>query len=244
MNSTSLLYEACSELFARYPLAVETGISVSWMVLAQHEGARAGFFVLTHDHDAGDPLYSLSPWRGPGGVDIGPGTDSAVPEHFAVVIARGIPLPRHGSFFGWRDKDRITALVAAYAQYTPATPEPSWATMPLVGVPGTRWPPFVRERLFGPWFWDLCRAGSIISLDDLIAATPDAVFWVDTSAILGSGSCAVARDIACREGIVLQRGRYVYYQVLQADKPVPSLEELLADDGKVDLATRFGLRGT
>ncbi len=62
---------------------------------------------------------------------------------------------------------------------------------------------------------------------------------MDTEAILGSGCCAVARDIKSPDGHTLRCGRYVYYQALQAAKPVPSLEVLLADTGKTDLAPRF-----
>jgi hypothetical protein len=239
MIGTSSLYQACADLFADYPQAVESGGSVRWMVLVQQVGLDARFFVLMRDHDEGHPLYSLSPWRAPGGVDIGPDTDAAVPEEAASAITRGVPIPRHGSLFGWDDGGAIIVLIAAYAQYTSATPEPSWATMPLAGISETRWPEFVGERFFGRWFWELYRAGNVIALNDLITATPGVVFWVDTVAILGSGCCAVAHDITSPEGPVLQRGRYVYYQVLQAGRPVPSLEALLADDNKIDLTPRF-----
>ncbi len=209
------------------------------MVLAQREGGVVAFFVLMHDHQEGHPLYSLSPWRGPGGVDISPGTDAAIPDVFINAVAHGVPIPRHGSLFGWDDGGTLTALIATYAQYTSATLEPSWATMPLAGIPESRWPVFTAERFFGRWFWDLYRAGSIVTLDDLIEATPGVVFWVDTVAIIGSGCCAVAHDIRSPDGAVLRCGRYVYYQALQAGKPVPALEVLLADEGKIDLASRF-----
>ena len=45
--------------------------------------------------------------------------------------------------------------------------------------------------------------------------------------------------ISSREGTVLQRGRYVYYQALQAGERVPSLSELLTSPDAVDLAPRF-----
>lgn len=95
------------------------------------------------------------------------------------------------------------------------------------------------ECLFGDWFWEHYRAGNLVCLGGLIAETPDTVFWVDTRAILGSGCCAVARDITSPDGYTLRRGRYVYHQALRADKPMPSLGELLADTEKIDLAPRF-----
>ena len=58
-------------------------------------------------------------------------------------------------------------------------------------------------------------------------------------AILGSDSCAVARDVSNPEGHTLRRGRYIYYQALRAGKPVPSLTALLSDTSEIDLALRF-----
>jgi hypothetical protein len=240
--STGSLYKMCGDLFTGCPLAVETSPDGSFrsMVLTRDDG-DGGFFVLMRDDDEGQPFYSISRWRAPGGVDIGADTDAAIPELFADAIAHGAPIPRHGSLFGWHDGRTITALIAIYAQYTPATPEPSWATMLLAGIPEPRWPKFVTgERAFGHWFWEAYRDRNFVSLADLIAANPGVVFWVDTVAILGSGCCVVKHDIGSPDGPILRRGRYVYYQALQEHKPVPSLETLLADTGRIDLAARFG----
>jgi hypothetical protein len=243
MIRTSSLYEACGDLFAGYPLAVTAdgpSGSARSMVLVRHDGGDARFFILTGDHDDGQPGYSLSPWHAPGGVDIGPGAvPDAVPDALADVIKHGVPVPRHGSLCGWQDEGTIIALIPFYAEYTPESPLPSWATMPLADLPEAEWPPFADQPLFGDWFWEHHRAGSIVSVDGLVAATPGVVFWADTAAVIGSGCCVVAHDIRGPEGPTLQRGRYVYYQALRAGKPVPSLKALLADPGKIDLAPRF-----
>ena len=102
-----------------------------------------------------------------------------------------------------------------------------------------QWPPFTDEHLFGLWFWEYYRSGDLVSVDSLIAEAPGTVFWIDTSAILGSDSCAAAHGIKSPEGFKLERGRYVYHQALRAGEPVPSLRVLLADTGKTDLAPRF-----
>ena len=111
--------------------------------------------------------------------------------------------------------------------------------MPLTDIPETQWPPFTERRFFGDWFWQWYRAGSITSLSNLIASTPETVFWVDTKAILGSGSCAVAAEVSAPEGYRLRRGCYVYYRALRAGRPVPSLRALLSDDSRIDLSPGF-----
>jgi hypothetical protein len=195
--------------------------------------------VLLHDGGADEDFYLLKRWRGRsiGSVNARSGAD--VPVAFADAVTNGVPVPRDGSLFGWKSGDDVTALVTIHVNYTPAHPEPSWSLMLLAGVPEALWPPFTEEPHFGSWFWDHYWAGSIIWLDNLIAATPDTVFWVDTEAILDSDCCIVAQDIESPKGYTLRRGRYVYCQVLEEGKQVPSLAELLASSDKTDLASRF-----
>jgi hypothetical protein len=242
MIRTSSLYEVCRELFVGYPLAVRVVNlrgTIRSMVLVLPDGAHARFFVLQHDCGEGRPFYSLSPWHGGEIVDIEADGSAAMPDGVMNVVTRGIPIPRHGSLLGWRRGDAVRALVAFYAKYTPESPEPCWAVLPLAGVPEEQWPPFTDERVFGRWFWDHYRAGSIVSLGGLIAESPGTVFWVDTEAVLGWDSCVVTREISSLEGPALPRGCYVYYRALRAGKPVPSLDTLLAYTGKIDLAPRL-----
>jgi hypothetical protein len=242
----SSLYKACDELFAAFPLAVRVvnlSGTIRSMVLTLRDGADAGFFVLVHDCGEGTPFYSLSPWHAGSIADIEAEGGAAVPDVAVNVVTRGIPIPRHGSLFGWTRENAVTAMVPVYATYALTSPEPRWAVMPLAGIPEVLWPPFTDERLFGHWFWEHYRAGRIVSLDDLIAETPGTVFWVDTEALLGWHCCAVACSINSPEGPGLRRGRYVYYQALRAGKPVPPLDVLLADTGKIDLTSRFGRTG-
>jgi hypothetical protein len=160
-------------------------------------------------------------------------------DTFARAICSGVPIPRDGSLFGWAPGDVVIALIVVYAEYAPDSPEPSWTIMPLAGTAESQWPPFVGERLFGHWFWEHYQTGDIISLGALVARNPDTVFWVEATAALRSASCVVAGDISDSSGHVLRRGRYVYFQVLRAGMATPSLEALLADPGKADLAPGF-----
>ena len=109
--------------------------------------------------------------------------------------------------------------------------------MPRLGSSEARWPPFTGERLFGSWFWDHYRAGSIISLGGLIARNPETAFWADT--VTSVRAVAWWSRPRNPEGPTLRRGCYVYHQALRTGQPVPSLEVLLADADKIDLAPRF-----
>jgi hypothetical protein len=243
MIDTNSLHKDCDELFADYPLAVNvdyhSGKEIRSMVLMLHEDDDTAFFLLScHRSDSGS-YYSISPWPAGEAVDIQADGHIVIPPVAAKAVIRGVPIPQDGSLFGWTQGEAITALVVIYATYTAVSPKPSWAVMPLVGVPEERWPPFTRERFLGDWFWGHHRAGRVVSLADLVAGMPDAVYWVDTKAALGSDCCVVARDARSPEGPVLQRGRYVYHQVLSAGMEVPSLALLLADPGKTDLAPQF-----
>jgi hypothetical protein len=247
MIGVSSLYKTCGELFAGYPIAarvVDCRGTVRSMVLMLRDGDDAGFFVLTHDYGEGRPFYSLSPWHEGGGIVNIEADGGAVTGGVVSAVTRGVPIPRHGSLFGWKHGDVVTALIAVYAKYALEFPEPSWAVMPLTGAPEAQWPPFTGEHLLGDWFWQHYRAGSMVSLGGLIAGAPDTVFWAATEAVLGWDCCAVARDITSHEGYMLRRGCYVYYEALQAGKPVPPLDVLLSDSGKTDLAPRFRRSGS
>jgi hypothetical protein len=243
MASPSSTYTACHKLFGDYPLAVrsenwsETVRSMILMTLDRVNSAR--FFVLVHDSSKDSPFYSLCQWP-EFGLENSDGDGSAVtPEAVMNIVSRAVPIPRHGSMFGWREADTVTALIVFYADHKRTYAEPSWTVMPLAGIPEAQWPPFTDQSLLGQWFWELSRAGNIISLADLIAGSPNTVFWVNTDTIVDSDCCAVACDIRSVEGYSLQRGCYVYFEALRAGKPVPPLSALLAIPDKIDLAPRF-----
>jgi hypothetical protein len=224
---TKNLHEKCGELFATYPLAVSDHCSI---VLMAADGQQAKFFIL--NHASGKDRYWLHPWRAEGDFEIDAKTWD-VPAWVTDVLAHGVPLPRHGSLFGWKTGNDITTLVAAYSQYEPEHPEPSFSVMPLASLPKSQWPPFISEHFFGPWFWDHYRAGRIVSLAGLVAASRATVFWVVPEGALG-GCVAVEHDVKGTVG-TLPRGVYAYFK----DLPLPPLDELLAFPGNADLAPRF-----
>lgn len=242
MICTRSLYEACQKLFTDYPLAVRTvnrSGTVRSMVLMIPTGDDEEFFVLSCDRGGGEQSYELWAWPAGEIVDITIESVPSVPPLAVTAVTCGVPIPQDGSLFGWVCDDSVSALIVIYSEYSVDCPEPGWAVMPLTSAPEESWPPFTGERLFGHWSWEEYRSGSIISLDRLIAETPETVYWVDTKKALGSDCCAVARDISPREGAVLQRGRYVYYHALRAGERVPPLTDLLASPDAIDLAPRF-----
>jgi hypothetical protein len=232
-------YRNCQELFTNYPLAVRAdndSEAAASMVLMLHEGPA--FFVLQLDFENDKPVYSIGPWP-TGNIEEVPADDNPpVSNALANVLAYGVPIPQDGSLFGWIHADAVTALVIIYADES-ESPVPSWAIMPLAGTCEWQWPPFTGERFFGSWFWKHYWAGEVVCLGDLVAETPDTVFWVDTKAIIGSDCCVVERDISTSTGHKLRRGCYIYFQALRERKEVPALEVLVADIGKVDLAPRY-----
>ena len=234
------MYEACGEIFARYPQAIDgCDDDVRTMVLLVREGDDVSFFLLSQDCGESTPIFLLRPWHAYGVVHIGVGSGSRFPEAVAKAITCGVPIPRHGSVFGWKAVDAVTAMIAFYADDDPAFPRPSWAVMPLASIPEAQWPPFTGEPFFGQWFWERYWSGSIVPLNGLIAEMPGTVFWLDTAASLGWGSCVVAQGVRSRDGYTLPQGCYVYYRALKMSRPVPPLETMLADDGKINLSLQF-----
>lgn len=238
MIATSSLHESAQRLFASYPLAADTSNGCEVMALAQWDGHETRYFVLSRYRDGATSTYSIGRWPASHTESIEITDDSDVPGVFSGALTQGVPIPRDGSLLGWRHSDTVTALIAVYTQDLPASEEPCWSVMPLVDSSETEWPPFTGKPLIGNWFWDCYRAGSIVSVEGLIAASPGAVFWAETETVFGSGCCVVARDLPSSDGYTLPSGRFVYYKVLRAGTPVPSLHALLAGH-KTDLATRF-----
>ena len=240
-------YVRCQALFAEFPQAVElTGVPEGsghcWaersMVLMVPDGDKGRYFILCQA-DAPESPFSLIPWRRPGMTTIRPG-GGGLAEDDAEVLTNGIPVPRHGSLFGWVSGATITALIASYTRYTPQSPTPSWTYMPWIDGSREQRPQFGVRKLLGRWFWEYLRCGTIRDMQSVIAPTPDTVFWVDTVALLGSGSCVVARDVRTTDGLTLPKGRYVYYRTTLSGTTVPSLDTLLWDSNRTDLAQGFG----
>ena len=85
-------YEACQELFSRYPLALRVSgqdSSVRSMVLMLADGGEPTFFVLSHDCDDDWCGYSIGPWPTGDFTDIEPGGDAHVPGAVTTALNSG-----------------------------------------------------------------------------------------------------------------------------------------------------------
>lgn len=245
------LYEACGALFTAYPLAVEPVTcdgTQSVMTLMLSDGGNAAFCTVHQVRDGEPfPFFVVTPLgsRGCGVVFTSGGETQERGRYRAAdaqrMIRQGTPLPRDGALFGWCCDGDVTALIAIYTAPDSRSPDPAWAVMPLAGGDEGGWPPFTREDLFGPWFWEHCRAARIVDIGNRIAATSRTVFWVPVGIPdAGDGCIAVAQPVASGDvGFTLPAGRYVYYRALRDGIPIPALADLLAEPAAVDLGPRF-----
>jgi hypothetical protein len=222
------LDERCEQLLNDHPLAVETG------VICGNDGEPDEEQYIIELILPGPQFAQI--WRAASGGSWKVAKwDPDVPDGLEHVVAEGVPLPRDGSLFGYAVGEKITALVAVYTDDEP----PAFSVMPHAGEHSDLWPLFTGQPVFGQWFWDLHRDGCLVNAGPLVAANPGAVFWADTTDVLGYGCCAVARDVGTEDGVTLQAGVYAYYRLLEDGTPLPSLETLLAGPGLTDLAPRF-----
>ena len=186
MTGADFLSEVCEGLFRDYPLAVTSdkpggyrplygphGPGRSWLRLLRAVAWLQGRAVLLFAPAMAHGRSREYRDRRFGRVPCDPeGGDSRRADAAARVPA------------GVGARHRCRALVAFYATYSPMSPDPYWSVMPLADIPPSSWPPFAGEPFFGCWFWEYYRAGNVSSLDDLIAATPGTVFWINTKAVL------------------------------------------------------------
>lgn len=233
-------YETCCALFADYPLAVnDCYMGFKSMILMQRKSGEAQLFMLSRDDENDRPTFILRPWRASGAMVIEANSVSSSAESVMTILKCSIPIPRHGSLFGWKKRNTVSALIAIFADYSPESPQPYWSVMPRVGSRERAWPPFAGESFLGHWFWEYYNNRRLVSLSDLIAGIPETVFWVETASILGWDSCAVARDVKSHAGYTLPQGAYVYWRALRTDSRLPRLGTLLANERKTDLAYKF-----
>jgi hypothetical protein len=230
MAPLTTLYEACEQLFADYPLAIEHhGSAPDSMVLATVDSGEPQFWFLGRSRGA---CFQAGRWDGGDDAMITP-DGGPVSAAVTSALTSGFPLPRDGALLAWAPEGVATALVTFHSGDDPA---PTWSVMPRMEGHDA-WPPFTGERLPGPWLWEYYRSGEIRDLSEFVASSPGAVWWSRvTAGEHDLGVCTVSRDVR-RDGLLLRVGRYVYYRVLRDGLSVPPAATLLGD--AADLSELF-----
>jgi hypothetical protein len=240
------VYEECSQLFRRYPLAVTLDFANGGfrsMVLMNRAAGPAGFFVLTQDRDG---LFAIRSWNRHDGLsqEIRPG--EPVPGVIYQVISGGMPVPHDGTLLGWVTDYQVTAILAVHCRppdnWDAPVPVPEIRVMPMAGTSELlHWPPFTASPLDDGRLWEYIEWGGIADIGPLLAQSAGHAFWVPSpdrrSALNG---CVVVKDALPSDEYWLPAGVYLDHWVLREGIQAPPADSLLALPGVVDLAHHLG----
>jgi hypothetical protein len=233
-------HSACARLFREYPLAVEPGdlegeLHLITLMVIRESGPE--FYLLTRQVDS-EVIYSLTSWDDSDRADIDSG-DKIPPDKMDVLL-HAVPLPRDGSLFGALRGQEVTGLLQVGTHPLPGSPEPRFSVLVPAGTPRGQWPPAASEGLFGSWFWDGCKAGRIVDLAPVIAATENTVIAVPADGIPGAGGYLTVVRVPLSGGRwTLPAGVYAYKDAVAAGTRIPPADKALASPGLIDLGPRF-----
>ena len=249
-QSRGTVFATCLRLFRNYPMAVRRHYAehrYGSMVLVNHEGGSARFFVLIMEWD---DLFVVRPWdrRDWTRVEIRP--DGPVSAEVSRLLADAIPVPRDGVLLGWVADQQIRALVMAHGRLPEPWDDPSAVpdvvVLPLAGTTADQWPALPANPLTDTRLWEYIGRGQLADLGPLITRKSGRVFWVpgtDTGARRwASGRVVVAERMSTAEFWLLA-GVYADQWTLNEGLPVPSARQLLSMPGAVDLAQGMHLLG-
>lgn len=239
--SGAAVFQACSRLFSRYPLAATLHRADGGhrsMVLMDRAARSTRFFILT---EARDDLFVIRSWNRRDGVDQAIRPGEPVSGVIGQVIARGMPVPRDGALLGWVTDNQVTVMLPVRCR-RPETgddpaPLPEIRAMPMVGTSELRWPRFTASPLGEGRLWDYVGWGDVVDIAPLLACSAGLAFWVPSPDRCGAGHglIVVTGDLSAAE-YWLPTGVYVDHWTLREGIPVPAVGDLLARPGVVDLA--------
>lgn len=234
MPSTQTLTGRCDELLAAFPEAAE-GL--------EETGSTQLLTILLPDSRCIDLLVSTTrgmrrwSWRERGVTRFALITGDDNPA-LRQALTAGLPLPAGGTLFGWQQDNVISALVMFYSGLNPSI-EPTWALCPHADAPQDLWPPFTGKTMLGRWFWEYLRTGHLVDLGPLVAETRETVFGVPCGPQFRGFCIAAKADVATGGYPLLPHGRYVDFKALRAGLTPPALDDLIADNRRVDLGPGF-----
>lgn len=235
-QSGAASFAACTQLFRSHPLAVappgpDGGDGT--MVLRHR---KAGFFVLTQE---GDDAFILRSWDSRDGIEEKIRPREPVPDLVCDVIARCLPVPRHGSLLGWITGKQVTALMPVHAlppSGPDPVPEPEMRVLPLSETDeGWHWPPFTLNPLDEWRLWEYIDWHEMADVLPLIAGNPGSVSWVRSPDGRRTGHVIVRENLRA-EKFWVPAGVYADHWTLRDGMPAPAAGELLARGNAADLA--------
>ncbi len=242
--SGTAAFEACSQLFRRYPMAITLRLAADGfrsMVLIDRAAGTGDFFVLSQ---ARDGVFTVRSWDRHDGVnqEIRPGEPVSGLVH--QVITGGMPVPHDGALLGWVTDSQVTAILAVHGRppetWDGPVPVPEIRVMPMAGTSELlHWPPFTASPLDDGRLWEYLEWGGIVDIAPLVTQSAGRAFWVPSpdrpSPRYG---CVVVTDDLPADEYWLPAGVYVDHWTLREDIQVPPADCLLTLPGVADLAHR------
>jgi hypothetical protein len=217
------------------------------MVMVNHEGGVARFFVLIMEWD---DLFVVRPWdrRDWARVEIRP--DEPVPAEIGRLLSGAVPVPRDGAVFGWVADQQVRALVMAHGRlpepWEDASARPEVVVLPLAGTQPAQWPPLPYDPLADWRLWEHIGTGKLADLGPLITRKSGRGFWVpdpDAGPRRWTGARVVITERLSTAEYWLLAGVYAEQRTLREPGAVLSARQLLAAPGVVDLARGLHLLG-
>jgi hypothetical protein len=238
-------FEACVQLFERYPLAVRVhpadGESLS-MVLLNRATGSAGFFVLIQ---AREDLFVLRSWHRHDGINQAVRPGEPVSGTIRQLITASMPVPHDGALLGWVTDNQVTAMLAVYSRppepWDNLVPVPEIRVLPMSGTSELlHWPPFTASPLDDGRLWEFVEWGEIVDIGPLVAHCAGRVFWVPAPDRRGArhGCVVVMANLPAAE-YWLPAGVYLDHWTLREGLQPPPPGQLLALPGVMDLADRI-----
>lgn len=232
-QSGAASFAACLQLFRFHPLAVTPpgpdGGDGS-MVLRHR---KLGYFVLTAE---GDDAFILRSWDSRDGVEETIRPRQSVPDLVCDVIARCLPVPRHGALLGWITGKQVSALLPVHSVPGHAK-GPDMRVLPIEESIGEwHWPPFTLDPL-GEWrLWEYVDWNELVDVLPLMAENPGRAFWAPSPDGRRTGHIIVTENLRA-EKFWLSAGVYADHWTLREGMGAPAAAELLARREVVDLSS-------
>ena len=246
-QSGAVTFAACRQLFRYHPLAVnQPPAGAGGLATMVVRDRTAGFFVLTRPEEN---RFILRSWHERDGVEEEIRRGRPVPDLARQVIATCLPVPRHGSLFGWIACRQVTALLAVRsappsshgsspgdASAPARLAGPEVRVLPLEGTTKQwHWPPFTVSPLDDWRLWEYIEWREIVDVMPLLGARPGRAFWVPAPDGRPTGHVVLTENVRT-DAFWLPEGVYCDHWTLREGIEAPPADSLIASPRAVDLS--------